>query len=153
MKEKDRLVRQLAGADRGPAWHGPSLGEVLEGVTSGTAAYHPIAGAHSVGELVLHVTAWLDEAKRRLSEPAQDLTPEQDWPDFEGGEPAWQAAMDALRGSEVRLESAVSELPDDALDRKVAGTDYDVRFMLHGVISHNLYHAGQIALLKKARSL
>lgn len=152
MREKDRLVRQLSGAYRGPAWHGPSLAEVLEGVTPKEAASRPVAQAHSIGELVLHVTVWIGESQRRLAQPVRELTPAEDWPSFSGTEDAWLAALRALETAEALLETAVSELPDDGLDRLVEGDTYNVRFMLHGVINHNLYHAGQIALLKRALS-
>ena len=152
MREKDRLVKQLSGAYRGPAWHGPSLTEVLEGVMPSQASSRPWPGAHSIGELVLHVTVWIEESCRRLTEASRELTPEEDWPVFDASEESWQAALKALASSESRLETAVSELPEDGLERLVDGTKYNVRFMLHGVINHSLYHAGQIALLKKAFS-
>jgi uncharacterized damage-inducible protein DinB len=152
MREKDRLVKQLSGAYRGPAWHGPSLAQVLEGVTPLQASSRPLAGAHSIGELVLHVTVWIDESRRRLTEASRELMPAEDWPVFDGKEESWQNALRALESSESRLEAAVAALPEDGLERRIQGAEYNVRFMLHGVINHNLYHAGQIALLKRAFS-
>src|SRR5262245_6137891 len=137
MREKDRLVKQLAGAYRGPAWHGPSLSEVLEGVTPLQASSRPLSGAHSIGELVLHVTVWIEVSQRRLTEANRELTPAEDWPVFDGKVESWQTALRGLEASESRLEAAVAELPEDGLEGRVKGTEYNVRFMLHGVINHN----------------
>ena len=116
------------------------------------ASSMPLAGAHSIGELVLHVTVWIEETCRRLSEASRELTPAEDWPVFDGKEESWKNALRALESSESRLEAAVAALPGDGLERRIQGAVYNVRFMLHGVINHNIYHAGQIALLTRAFS-
>jgi hypothetical protein len=60
MKETERIRDQLHRAFAGDAWHGPSVLEILENVTASQAATRPIAGAHSIWELVLHIKAWND---------------------------------------------------------------------------------------------
>jgi uncharacterized damage-inducible protein DinB len=80
------------------------------------------------------------------------LPPDQDWPAApEPTASAWQQALDRLAQAQRDLESAVRQLTDDRLREKVLGDiPYSIYTMLHGVAQHNLYHAGQIALLKKA---
>jgi hypothetical protein len=65
-EETDRIAGQLHGAYRGPAWHGPSLKAILSDVTAERAALRPIGNAHSIWEIVLHITAWMRIARERL---------------------------------------------------------------------------------------
>jgi uncharacterized damage-inducible protein DinB len=80
------------------------------------------------------------------------LPPDQDWPAApEPSESGWRQALDQLAQAQRNLESEIAKLPDDRLREKVLGdVPYSIYTMLHGVVQHNLYHAGQIALLKKA---
>jgi uncharacterized damage-inducible protein DinB len=153
MPETARILDQLHRAYEGPAWHGPALREVLDGVTWQTAAQRPIPGAHTIWELVLHLTVWISVPTRRLAgAEIPTLPPDQDWPAAPApSEPAWRNALDQLAQAQRDLESAVRELPEDRLRDKVLGDiPYSIYTMLHCVVQHNLYHAGQIALLKKA---
>jgi uncharacterized damage-inducible protein DinB len=153
MSEIKRISSQLRRAYEGEAWHGPSLKEVLNGVTAEQAAAKPVANAHSIWEIVLHIATWEDASRRRLGGETYKPTPEQDWPPVtETDEPAWKQTLEALEKGHLGLREAVSALDDSKLKGIVAGEKYSVYFMLHGVIQHDLYHAGQIALLKKASS-
>lgn len=139
MNESARIVDQLERAYRGEAWHGPSIRAVLDGVDAEAASARPIANAHTIGELVAHILAWEKEALARLAGTGRDdLPPAEDWPE---GAAAWRELLEELDVVHERLSVAISECPDP-------GTT--VYVLLHGVIQHNLYHAGQIALLKKA---
>jgi uncharacterized damage-inducible protein DinB len=86
-----------------------------------------------------------------LSGDAAKLTPQEDWPLIDGGsQAAWQQTVNALEQEHDQLRAAISSRPESSLQNVAPGKDHSVEFMLHGVIQHNLYHAGQIALLKKA---
>lgn len=148
--EVNRIEDQLKRAFEGEAWHGPSVMEVLQGVTAGHAAAKPVAGAHSIWEIVLHVTVWEEAVRRRLGgEPVQP-TPEEDWPPVrETGDAAWNATLDRLRHGHQGLRRAVSKLSDARLKEDVPGSDLTIYHLVHGVIQHDLYHAGQMAILKK----
>jgi uncharacterized damage-inducible protein DinB len=154
MTETSRILDQLHRAYEGPAWHGPALREVLSGITWQTAANRPIPGAHTIWELVLHLTVWISVPTQRIAGAEIPLPPDQDWPAApEPSESAWQQALDQLAQAQRNLESEVRTLTDDRLREKVLGeVPYSIYTMLHGVVQHNLYHAGQIALLKKAQS-
>ncbi len=150
MNDVEFLADQFERAYRGAAWHGPGLREVLAGVTAEQAAAKPAPGAHSIWELVNHAGAWIGAVRRRLGGEALDLSAEQDWPIVDGGgEAGWQQTLAALDDEQRRLREAIGALPLEGLRAHVPGTEYSVRFMLEGVIQHNLYHAGQIAMLKK----
>jgi uncharacterized damage-inducible protein DinB len=153
MREVARIGSQLKRASEGVAWHGPALLELLADVSAGQAASRPLAGAHGIWEIVLHVAAWQGFAARSLAgEPMpSDLPEEENWPPVaDASEAAWRAAVEEVGEATRRLRRAVRKLSDDDLERIVGGREYSVYFMLHGVVQHGLYHAGQIALLKKA---
>jgi hypothetical protein len=149
--EVTRIASQLRGATGREVWHGPALAGVLIDVTARQAAARPIAGAHSIWELVRHLTVWADVARRRLGGEVVEPTDAEDWPG--GGEAtdavAWDRDVARLVASYQALADAVAAADDRQLDAIVAGRDHDHYIMLHGVVEHAAYHAGQIQMLKK----
>ena len=152
MTETHRINSLLKRAFQGPAWHGPSLRELLEGVTAEQAAARPIVGAHSIWELVNHIIAWEQITKRRLEgDPVNDVPDEVNFPPVaDTDEHAWQVTLESLAASNQSLRDSIKRIDDVKLEEMAAGQSYSNYAMLHGVIQHDLYHAGQIALLKKA---
>ena len=152
MYEMQRIVDQLHRAYAGNAWHGPAVSEVLAGITAEQAARKPLAGAHSIWDIVNHIAVWESVVRRRLEgERIVELPPEEDWPAVrDTSEAAWKKTLEDLERGHRQLEETISRLSDDRLGNGVFGKDYNVYVMLHGVVQHDLYHAGQIAILKKA---
>lgn len=148
----EALADQLNRAENGDAWHGPSLREVLDGVTAAEAAAHPIAGAHSIWELVLHMRATCELVLRRVGGESAQLTPDEDWPTAPAATEAnWQRDMAAMFASNERLQKAVRAFDVDRLDQPlVKKPTYTAFIQFAGMAQHDLYHTGQIALLKKA---
>ena len=135
----------------GGAWHGPALLELLRDIPVDHAAAKPITHAHSIWEIVLHISAWQEAVLKRLNGQAVNLNREQDWPAvIDNSESAWKQTVQALKDGHWRLADRISTLSDADLPNKVPGRDHTVYKTLHGVIQHNLYHAGQIAILKKS---
>ena len=151
MSEIKRINDQLKRAFEGKAWHGPSVSEVLEGVTAEQAAAHPVPDAHSIWEITLHIATWERVGRRRIQESAPiDISDDEDWPSVEDTkEESWKTTLDELRSNHEALREAIAGLDEARLRDIIPGTIYSVYFLLHGVIQHDLYHAGQIALLKK----
>jgi len=153
--EAARLADQIERAFRGGAWHGPAVTEALAGVDAATAAHRPIAGAHTIWEIVGHVSTWLELCRRRIEgEPIHDVPHEQDWPppaaaDAEAEE-AWRRELATLEDQHRRFRATVAGLDDARLDDPVGGSDPTMRGLLLGVLQHHAYHGGQIVLLKKA---
>ena len=151
MTEVERILDQMDRAFSGDAWHGPSLMALLEGVSAENASVHSIRGAHSIWELVNHIAAWHRIVHQRLSGELVEPTSEMDWPPvWDASEVAWQRALGSLAEGRARLRRVVEGLRDDLLQDKPAGNSDSRYITLHGVVQHDLYHAGQIAVLKKA---
>ena len=156
MSETARLADQIRRAFEGEAWHGDSLLELLSGVNAGTAAAKPIKNAHSIWELVLHIAAWDGVALRRTGGEAVMLTDEQNFPPVkDASEAAWHKALEGAQRIHNELIKAVAGFPDSRLQEQVPGKTedyYNFFYLFSGIVQHELYHAGQIALLKKAAS-
>lgn len=148
----DRLAEQLHLAVGGTAWHGPSVLELLANLTAAEAASHPIAGAHSVWELLLHIGSDYDLALRLLAGDGSPLAASEAWPKCpEPSDSNWCRAVADFASSSERLQQAMRESPDEQLHDPVVEGDPDSAYVLFsGVTQHHLYHAGQIALLKQA---
>lgn len=156
MNEIEHVVDQLHREHDGEPWHGSPLTAILDGITHTQAAARPIASGHTIWELVLHITAWKNEARHRLEGGAAGEPREGDWPS--PGEPTadgWAQTLTKLDTAHRLLLSAVRDFREENLHVPVndprgeefASTNYQ---LLAGIIQHDVYHAGQIAILKKA---
>src|SRR6266853_4083198 len=149
--ELERLEEQLRRSCEGEAWHGPSVRQALDSVTAEDAWRHPIAGAHSIWALVLTLAGTYHLVLRRLNGDATDLSPEEDWPTIAAPTAAgWNAALDVLRSLNQQLRAAVRSFNRDALDQMMGNNKYSAYTQFIGVTQHDLYHAGQIVLLRRA---
>ena len=155
MREVERIADQLKRAHEGGAWHGPAIDELLRGVTAAQAAVRPFEGAHNIWELVAHVEAWERAILRRLNgDAAQIYNTEEDWSaTADASEEAWAAARRRLDETYIALREAVLALDDDKLDEPILPNMSTRYVSLHGVVQHTLYHAGQIALIRKTHGL
>jgi uncharacterized damage-inducible protein DinB len=146
MAGADHIIERLESAFRGPAWHGPSLVEALAGVTAEIAARRSVAGGHSIHELVVHLTVWKRAPAVRLSGEAWMPTPEEDWPPVR----TWESDLAALHEAHAALIAAVHVFDDARLGETApAAEGHSYASMLQGCALHDVYHAGQISLLKK----
>jgi uncharacterized damage-inducible protein DinB len=154
MSECTRLADQIRRAFEGDAWHGDSVLEILSGVTGATAAARPIKNAHSIWELVLHIAAWDDVVRRRAEGSVVSLSTKQNFPPVtDTSEAAWRKAGARLTQTHEQLVKTVEAFPDSRLQERVQGKSpayYTFFYMFAGIVQHELYHAGQIVLLKKA---
>lgn len=152
------IAGQIRMAYDGPAWHGPGLREILADVDAVQAAARPVAGAHTIWELVLHMTAWTREVSRRLGGGEPSLPPEGDWPAVGlVSDASWDATRAALADAHDMLARSVEAFPASRLAVGVGtqrdaplGTGVSFAEMLHGLAQHDAYHGGQVSLLKKA---
>jgi uncharacterized damage-inducible protein DinB len=157
MSEIARVIDQLQREHSGDPWHGSPMLSILDGIDAARAARTPVAGAHSIWELVLHVTGWKREVARRLGgAPAGEPT-DGDWPPVGDVTAArWQTALEDLSAAHRELVAAVEAVPESRLFEPTndprnppLGTGVSYYVLLHGAVQHDVYHAGQIAILKK----
>ena len=156
MSEVDRIADQFRRAFDGEAWHGPSVLALLKGVTAEQAAARPVPGAHTIWELTQHIRAWEGACLRRLSGDPAQLSDLEDWqPLNDTSEAAWQKTKQDLIDTHQQLLQALAAVDDSRLDQPIIDNDSQTTYSsvyvtLHGGVQHDLYHAGQIAILKKA---
>jgi uncharacterized damage-inducible protein DinB len=159
--ESLRLIDQFNRAHDGDPWHGSPVKAILKGVTHEQAARRPPNGAHSIWEVVLHMTGWRNEVARRAKGAPAGEPDAGDYPDV--GDPTaarWKAALAALDASRANLVTVVHGLSDEDLLKptndprnRPLGTGVSYYELLHGIVQHDAYHAGQIAILKKVLGL
>jgi uncharacterized damage-inducible protein DinB len=150
------IAEQLRNAFEGNAWHGPAVLELLADVDAATAAAHSLPDTHSIWELLLHITAWDDAVNRRIVlgkfGRALQLNDAENFPSVtDKSSAAWKDTIARAKKAHRELLTTVAALSDERLRERVPGKPYDVGFMLQGVAQHEIYHAGQIAILKKTR--
>ena len=153
MTESVRLADQIRRAFEGNAWHGDSVLELLADVSAKTAAAKTVPSAHSIWELLLHIAAWDDAVRRRAGGEAVELSDAQNFPSVKDvSEAAWRQATESTKHTHNELIKAVAAFPDSRLQDQVPGKTekyHNFFYMFSGIVQHELYHASQIALLKK----
>jgi uncharacterized damage-inducible protein DinB len=152
MNESERLADQIERAVNGEAWHGPAWCDVLKGVGRDAALQRPVSDAHSIAEIVLHVTTWHDIVRRRLlGEILGEVSDEQDWPKAAfANDQEWQDAVARLFETGRALSKAVAAFPPEQLHENRSNVAQTWYVLLIGILQHDLYHAGQVGLLRKA---
>jgi uncharacterized damage-inducible protein DinB len=158
MSEPARLVDLLDRVLSGDPWHAGSVQLLLETVTAEDAVRTPVAGAHSIWQLVLHMTGWAREVHARLDGAVAGEPASGEWPAVPDTTPAaWDRDRRALFEVHAALAAAILRTPPAELDAPVvdyrdpaAGTGMSKYLTLHGLVHHTVYHAGQIALLRRA---
>jgi uncharacterized damage-inducible protein DinB len=156
--EVTRILDELQREHEGDPWHGSPLRTLLAGISPEVAAARPIRTVHSVWEIVLHMTAWKNEVRRRLAGAPAGTPEEGDWPDVPAPTAeAWKTALSRLEQAHADLVAAVAKVPESKLleptndprDRET-GSGVSHYVLLHGIVQHDVYHAGQIALVRKS---
>jgi uncharacterized damage-inducible protein DinB len=157
MSETARIADQLRRAFEGNAWHGPSVLSLINDLDVRAAMRRPVESGHTIWEIVAHIEVWDKAVRRRMAGKVVQPTPNEDFPPIEDtSETAWKQMVHNLVQSHHELVTAVAAFPDERLSEKVPGKHtegdyYNFYYMLHGIVQHELYHAGQISLLKKMR--
>lgn len=152
MSDISLLLTQLDRAYDQRSWHGTNLRGSIRGMTPEQAVQRPAPGRHNVQELVVHAAYWKYAAWRRLTGEKRGSFPldGSDWFPRSTPDPAlWKADVQLLAAMHVRLREAVAAVKAPALARKVAGSKETALTLISGIIAHDLYHAGQIQLIKK----
>jgi hypothetical protein len=159
VNEVEAIRGELRASLAGDPWHGSSLAAVLQGIDAAAAAAHPVPGRHSAWEITLHITGWTRETARRLRGETPGMPSGGDWPAVPApaDAAAWRATIEDLHRAHDELDLALQGLAPERFDEKVGGerepalgTGVTWRRMVLGLLQHDAWHGGQIALLAAA---
>lgn len=144
--EIQNLIATLSHTFEKNAWHGPAVLEALENLSDKQAEIR-LGNAHNIIELIAHMTAWRNFVCEKLEgNAAYDIdTDEMNFPEVEN----LKTAIRELKASQKRLLKLLEQTTVEKLEEKVPGRPFKFKIMLNGIIHHDLYHTGQIVLLKK----
>ena len=153
MTTTELLLASIDEAYDKASWHGTNLRGSLRGVTVEQAAFRFSADAHNIWELAVHAAYWKHDIFRRLTGEHAQVFP-LEGSDFwvrpvAGTEAEWKADLALLQGEHKQLRAAVASFPASRWTSKAPGKPFNFEGLVRGVAAHDLYHAGQIQLLKR----
>lgn len=148
------LLRIIDEAFDRKAWHGTTLRGSIRGITAEKARLRPAKGRHNIAELVIHAAYWKYSVRRRITgEKRGSFAYEgSNWFDADGafGPKEWKEAIAVLQREHDELKAAVAALSDADLDRNSGGKRvWTYGQLVSGIAAHDLYHTGQIQLVKR----
>jgi uncharacterized damage-inducible protein DinB len=151
MNEVERIAYQINFAYQNGFWGGGSIRELLRSIETSDAASYPISTAHSIWEIVLHLSVWHTIFRSRIVKEEIEYFYETDWPIPDATDQNnWKKSLDELDNSNKELVAAVRKVNVEDLNLLVSGKKFTIYEMLHGIPQHDQYHAGQVKILKKA---
>lgn len=150
---KESIKEQLELIYDGDPWYGNAIKPALESVNPILVFDSPGNGMHSIAELVTHMITWREFTEGRLTGETEYLPNQEqtfDWKRFSSDKKlVWSILTDRLDASQKRLLELLNQKGDSILDQPVAGKPYTFRYLLMGIVHHDLYHLGQIVYVNK----
>ena len=134
----------------GPAWHGPDIKSVLKEI-SHEEALKKVGDSHNIAEIVFHMIAWRNFLINNLKgQKNYEVSDEENFKKIDNiSEADWTKLKDRLENSQNEMLELLSRTNETILDQKVGARKYTYYILMHGVIQHDLYHLGQIELIRK----
>ena len=158
MSVRANLSQRLLTVWNGDPWYGSSSSAILKGVTAAEALAHPLPGAQSIWETLLHMTAWTEETTSRMNGHESKQPARGDWPAVKGStQDEWIAAQTELLTARKALLETIEKSHEESMFLPVPkkgetghGSGASRADTVNGLADHDVYHLGQIALLKKS---
>lgn len=147
--EIDHIITLLERTFEANAWHGPSVKEAIQGMTE-AESHTRLPNTHSIIELVGHMAAWRKYVVRKvLGDSSYTVSDEANFPSGKN----WAEIAQHLKESQEELVNVLRQFPLQDIFSQVAGVTQPLTYytLLHGIIQHDLYHAGQIVLIRKSK--
>lgn len=149
--EIKNIIASLEASFNGEPWFGDSVMSKLNSIQF-KLINEQINDSNSIAKLVLHIIQWRIFTIEKLKENKNfdiELNSESDWPDTTiENEIRWKKLLEKLKQTQKELLELITKLDDSFLYRKTSGTDYTNGKLLEGIIQHDIYHLGQIGLIK-----
>ena len=153
MSEVDRILAHYEQVLNGDAWHGDPVWQILDGITAEAAAARPLLSAHTIWEIVMHMTFWEGVVTRRLEGQRAGLVEELNFPAMPAAtDENWRRSLDEFRSSNQEFREVLRKFDPAKLNELSAAGKRTYYEEAQGIIEHHLYHLGQIAMLRKAQA-
>jgi uncharacterized damage-inducible protein DinB len=150
MNKIERIKKLLIASYDGQSWHGPNITKTLASVPLEKIS-NRLPNSHSIIELVYHMTAWrkfvIEQVKENLDYRVSDEANFKSFPNPSQAD--WEEVLKALEDNQQAFLAALDVLDEARLYEQIPGRFYDLGFLIHSGMHHDLYHLGQIVLLKK----
>ena len=148
------LVKEYKEVFNGHPWHGESLSGTLASIPFPLVHYKPKENCHSIAELVQHLLAWRKFVLEKLNGNREydiELNSIADWPEKVHLKDLseWNKLLEELYFSQTAIEASLLQKKDKWLSEEAAGKNYSNQYMMLGLMHHDLYHLGQIRLIRK----
>jgi uncharacterized damage-inducible protein DinB len=147
------LLTLLDQAFEHKAWHGPNLRGSIRGLTAGQATWRPQPKRRSIADIIAHAAYWKYAIRRKLRGDQRGSFPLRgsNWPALPESlaEPDWRRLVALLADEHRTLRAAVAEFDPQRLHRRAPASKYTPAVLIAGVAAHDVYHAGQVQLLKR----
>lgn len=151
-KEIQSIIRNLENTLDGTPWYGRPVYAILREVDSSIAYQKPTGDSHSLIELLYHMLTWAEFTLKRIEkDDVNDLAAFEklDWREIDPKIHDWDEGLGALIATHQEMIALLQSKNDEFLNETVDYRQYNFRFLLNGLIQHNIYHLGQVAYLKK----
>jgi hypothetical protein len=153
MSRIKQILDHYDGVLNGEPWHGDAVWPVLGSISAQEAAARPIPTAHTIWEIVMHMTFWENVAAQRLSGLRAGLVEELNFPPMPvASEENWRKTLDQCRDSNRVFRQALAKLDANQLDELTVAGKRTFYGEAHGILEHHAYHLGQVVLLKKMQT-
>ena len=152
--ELPALIRLIEESYSKKAWHGPNLRGSLRGITIAEASWRPAPGRHNIWEILVHCAYWKYIVRRRMLSEKRGSFPIKgsNWfarPIGKHNERVWRADLKLLDDMHRIMIDAIEGLRSSDLTKKPSGSKVSNRAIISGIAMHDVYHAGQIQLIKR----
>ena len=154
-KEIQSIIRNLQNTLNGEPWFGRALYPILEEVDASKVHTKPNGTEHSLIELLYHMITWADFTLKRIQEDDDMdmmIFEKMDWRVINPKIHTWKKGLAEFKAIHKKIITLLEKKDDLFLKEKVDYRKYNFRFLLNGLIQHNIYHLGQIAYIKKLLS-
>jgi uncharacterized damage-inducible protein DinB len=151
-KEIQSIIIRIENVNSGEPWFGQAIHNILEEINTNNVFIKPDKTGHSMIELLYHMITWAEFTLQRImSDKIKDLAAAEklDWQQINPKIHTWQKGVDNFKKIHRQIISTINNKEDSFLEEKVDYRTYNFRYLINGMIEHNIYHSGQIAYVNK----